>query len=189
MGNVEYEDGTIMQPRTAHEETRRALVLSMPIALSMPSIVLTDTNTEVIEFFDYNCGFCRRAYNFFKEYGDQFENVFFKRHNYPILGDDSMYAARVSVAMGSFNLFEDFYHALMDTKYRHNRQSVNDTARDFGVSERDLNELVHSTSVADSLAQSRELGRSLGARGTPYFVVDGQVVKGFDRSALERLLL
>ena len=68
----------------------------------------------IVEFFDYNCSYCRRAFDAVRDVIDENPNVRVVLREFPILGEGSDYAARVSLAAMKQGKYTEFHWAMMD---------------------------------------------------------------------------
>jgi protein-disulfide isomerase len=145
-------------------------------AAGNPSCDLT-----VVEFFDYNCGYCKRALVDLQALikGDPKIRVVLK--DFPVLGPDSVEASRAALAvkrqLKGEKLFE--YHVkLMETRGRVNGERAIALAKDMGVDVAKLQKDMESPAVKATIQENVVLGDKLGLSGTPAFVVGDEVISG-----------
>ncbi len=151
------------------------------------SIGPADAPVRVVEFFDYNCGFCRRSADFVanlpQAYGDQVRVIFKEA---PVLGEGSREAARWALAAKQADVYADAHFALMAAEERLDAQTAARVLREAGVPTRDIeparSALDTSTQIDDTLAL---LGQISGGRSaTPTFIVNDTVIMGADLPAI-----
>src|SRR5215208_6595080 len=135
----------------------------------------------VVEFFDYNCGYCKRALTDLQALikGDPKIRVVLK--DFPVLGPDSVEASRAALAvkrqLKGEKLFE--YHVkLMETRGRVNGERAIALAKDMGVDVAKLQKDMESPAVKATIQENVVLGDKLGLSGTPAFVVGDEVISG-----------
>ena len=150
-----------------------------------PMLGNPDGDVTIVEFFDYNCGYCRRASGVIQQLLEADPQVRVALREWPILGEGSRFAARASLAALQQGRYEAFHRALMDLPGQATEKNVMDTARRLGLDVEKLRRDMAAAKVDDHLSRSDQLARALGFRGTPGFVVGNTVAPGFIE--LERL--
>src|SRR5690606_34536883 len=96
----------------------------------------------VVEFFDYNCGYCKRAIGDMQKLVSDNVDVRFVMKEFPILGPDSQRAAQVSMAFHKLapQDYSDFHTELMSAPGRATEASAMKVALSFGIDEAALRE-------------------------------------------------
>jgi protein-disulfide isomerase len=158
---------TLSEERAALERDPNAPVIGNP-----------DGDVTVVEFFDYNCPYCRRALeqvDALIERDDQVRVVF---REWPILGEGSVFAARAALASREQGLYEAFHDAMMGARGRLDEASVMEIAREVGLDLARLRADMEAPEVKAHIEQSFALARSLGFSGTPSFVVGDELAPG-----------
>ena len=139
-------------------------------------------NVTMVEFFDYNCGFCKRALadtlTLLKDDPDL--RVVLKE--FPILGPGSLEAARVSIAVrmqdpSGVKYFE-FHRRLLTGIGRADKTSALAIARDIGLDVTQIERDLSSDEVRASLEENITLARAIGINGTPGYVIGNAIVPG-----------
>ncbi len=138
-------------------------------------------NVTLVEFFDYNCGFCKRAMNDKIALIERDPNLKVVLKELPVLGAPSVEAARVAIAVRmqdeTGKKYLEFHRNLLAQR-RADRETALAVARDLMMDmpriERDLG----SDEVRLSLEETSRLARALGISGTPSYVVGERVVAG-----------
>jgi len=138
-------------------------------------------DVTLVEFTDYNCGFCKRALGDLKALmkADPKLKVVFK--DFPVLGPGSVEAARVALAarqqLKGDKVFE--YHSrLMETRGQVNGERAIALAKEMGLDVARLQKDMDGPEVRDALRENMEFGDKLGLTGTPAFVVGEDVIFG-----------
>lgn len=96
---------------------------------------------------------------------------------WPILGPDSEYAARASVAARAQGKYQEYHEAMMRSPGA-NEATARRVADENGLDLDRLAEDRQDPSVAAHIEQSRRLAVDLGITGTPSFVIGGEIVPG-----------
>ena len=135
-------------------------------------------DVTVIEFFDYNCPYCRKAGQTVQELLALDANVRVIYREWPILGEDSVFASRAALAARTQGKYEEFHWALMNGEGRASEASILKLARDLGLDVEKLQADMTSPAVEAHIAQSSALARTLGFTGTPAFIVGDRTAPG-----------
>jgi protein-disulfide isomerase len=148
------------------ERDRNAPVLGNP-----------EGDVTIVEFFDYNCPYCKRIADDLKALIASDPGVRLVYREWPIINQGSQFAARAALAARRQGRYEALHWALMEQP-RVTEQSTMRAARAIGLDmPRLLNDMNHR-SVARHIALSMDLTRSLGINGTPSFVIGDKLAKG-----------
>jgi protein-disulfide isomerase len=135
-----------------------------------------------VEFFDYNCGYCKRAMS------DMFDMI---KHDpklkvvlkeFPVLGPGSVEAARVAVAVRmqdkTGKKYIDFHQKLLGGRGQADKARALAAAKDAGFDVARLERDMTSDEVQKSLAESFKLAEKLNLNGTPSYVIGDNVTVG-----------
>ncbi len=136
-------------------------------------------DVTVVEFFDYNCPYCRRAMDEVKGLLKEDTNVRLVYREWPILGEGSVFAAKAALAAREQGKYEAFHWALMGLKGRAEEANVLRVAAEVGLDVDQLRRDMDAPEIDEHLVTSMNLAQSLGFNGTPSFVVGEQLVPGF----------
>lgn len=137
-----------------------------------------DGDVTVIEFFDYNCPYCKRAAAEVDALLEADPNVRLIYREWPILGESSTYASRAALASREQGKYDEFHVALMNAQGRKNEAVVLRLAQSVGLDIEKLKADMESDRVTQHLEKSNEMARALGFTGTPSFVVGDEGVFG-----------
>ena len=153
--------------------------------------ILGNPNGEItiVEFFDYNCGYCRRAFKTIMNLIADNNAVKVVMRELPILGDASVFTAKASLASQKQQKYEEFHVALMNNRSRNTEKSVLKIAKKIGMDIDQLQLDMNSSFVLDHIEESQKLSESLGISGTPAFVFGEKIVPGaIDLQAMKDLV-
>ena len=140
----------------------------------------------LVEFFDYNCGHCRRVAPAVEAMiaADDSLRVVYKE--FPILSEGSVLAARAALASQWQDLYEPFHMALMGHDERLDEDAVFGIAEGVGLDLEQLRADMERDEVVGEITANMELARQLQINGTPAFIVGDQVIPGaVPQAALE----
>ena len=143
-----------------------------------PNLGNPDGDVTVIEFFDYNCPYCRKAGQTVQELLASDANVRVIYREWPILGEDSVFASRAALAARAQGKYEEFHWALMNGEGRASEASILKLARHLSLDVAKLQADMTSPAVEAHIAQSNALARTLGFTGTPAFIVGDRTAPG-----------
>lgn len=139
-------------------------------------------SVTMVEFFDYNCGFCKRALSDMLDLIKSHPGLRFVLREFPVLGPGSKEAAEVAVAVRMQDetgaRYFEFHRKLLGGRGPANRQSALAVAREVGSDMVRLERDMASDEVRLTLEESARLARALGINGTPAYVIGEQVVMG-----------
>jgi protein-disulfide isomerase len=139
-------------------------------------------DVTLVEFFDYNCGYCRRALADALDLLRDDPKLRFVLKELPILGANSVDAARVSVAVrmqdSTGQRYLDFHRRLLGSPGSADKGTALAAAENVGFDRAQLERDLASEEVRESLAESASLARALGVRGTPAYVVGTVIIPG-----------
>jgi protein-disulfide isomerase len=135
--------------------------------------------TTVVEFFDYNCPYCRASVPAMKKFYETHKDARFAFIEFPIKGPQSTVAARAAVAARRQpEKYVAFHFALMGQEGEVDENTVYAVARNTGLDVNKLKADMASASVDRTLAAGRTLAAAAGIDGTPAFIVDGKIREG-----------
>lgn len=135
----------------------------------------------IVEFFDYNCGFCKRALDDLAKLMKAEPNLRVVLKDFPVLGPKSVEAAQVAVALRKQlkgDKFFEFHQKLLMQKGQIGRAEALAAAKVVGADMTKLAADMEDASVREGIAETMQLGDSLGLTGTPSYVVGKEVVVG-----------
>lgn len=144
-----------------------------------PSIGNPEADVTVIEFFDYNCGYCRRAVPDIQKMLKEDKNVRFVFKEMPILSQTSHEIAKWSLAAHEQGKYFEYHAALMSKRGANNAENFKKIAKGLGLDPDQLEKDAKSEKVAKDLEKSIQIAREIGVRGTPAFIIDGELYPGY----------
>lgn len=143
-----------------------------------PEMGEADADIRIVEFFDYNCGYCKRVIDDVNRLteGDHDIRVIFKE--FPILGPTSETAARWALAAHNQGQHNAFHTALMKTSGRIDESILESVARDQGLDVEKLRADAQSERITEYLDENRQLAQELSITGTPAFIIEDEIYPG-----------
>lgn len=136
-------------------------------------------DVTVVEFFDYNCGYCKKAVDDVVKLVEEDKNVKVVFHEMPILSPASQDAARWALAAHKQGKYFEYHVALMKGAAARGVQSLESAAKDMGLDVEKMKKDADSKEVRDMVEQSVGAARDLGIRGTPAFIIGDMLAPGY----------
>lgn len=139
-----------------------------------------DGSVTVVEFFDYNCGYCKRALDDMQAMVEADPELRFVLKEFPILGPDSQKAHQVSMAFRALapEKYGEFHSRLLAGVGRAGEASAIKVATELGVDEAALREEMKNPAINEAFAKTYDLANKLAITGTPSYVIGEEVVFG-----------
>jgi len=170
------------QQKLAAEERRRESLTALRGDLTedpdSPVLGNPKGDVVVVEFFDYRCPYCRTVAKPLLEAITSDGNVRLAMKEFPILGPESVTAARAALAAARQGRYEEFHFALMATKGQINEATVMSVARQVDLDIDKLKSDMDSAEISAMLDRNMRLAEALDIGGTPAFVIGDELVPG-----------
>lgn len=137
-------------------------------------------DVTVVEFFDYNCGYCKRALPDMLSLIEKDPNVRVVLKEFPVLGPGSTEAAKVAVAVNRVapDKYLEFHKRLLSVRGQADKAKAMEAAAGAGVPTAALEKALGDAEVEATLQEVYGLAGKLGLSGTPSYVVGTDVVPG-----------
>ena len=139
-----------------------------------------DGDVTVVEFMDYRCGYCKRVFLTVQELIAEDPKVRVVIKELPILGPDSVLAAKAALAIWNSDpkKYTDFHSALLTARGALSESRITKIAADMGLDAAAVEKAMKADPGPASLSENVSLARALGISGTPAFVIGKQLVPG-----------
>lgn len=136
--------------------------------------------TTIVEFYDYNCGFCKRAITDMQALVKDDADLRFVLKELPILGPDSQKAHVVAQAFKHLmpEKYAEFHMRLLGGETRATEETAMLVATSLGADEAKLREEMKNPEIQKGFDATYELANKLSITGTPSYVVGDEVVFG-----------
>jgi protein-disulfide isomerase len=135
-------------------------------------------DVTLVEFFDYNCPYCRKVAPTMVELEQSDRDLRLVYKEFPILGPGSQFAARAALASRKQRKYVPFHNALMQANQQVTEETVMDIARAIGLDTKRLEQDMQDPAIQDAIARNLQLANALGITGTPSFVIGDRMVPG-----------
>ena len=135
----------------------------------------------IVEFFDYNCSYCKKAHQDILKIKQNKKNVKIIYKNFPILSENSKSLAEIALVIAKDNnkVFNKFHNLVMSKKGLVNKEYLKNVLNDLGYDHDKLKNRAKSEYIQNQLSVDRELAEKLSLRGTPAFIVNDKLFFGY----------
>ena len=152
-----------------------------------PMVGDPDADVTVVEFFDYNCGFCKRGLTQLSKLIDEDKKVRVVFKELPILSQGSEEASRIALAAKKQGKYWEVHSALLNYRGALDGNSAMRVAGKLGLDVEKLNKDKDSKEVTAEIEKVRELAQKMGINGTPHFLVGDRTIPGAPENLYEQL--
>ncbi len=139
-------------------------------------------DVTMVEFFDYNCGFCKRAMADMLQLLNTDPNLKVVLKEYPVLGPGSVEAAQVAVAARmqdrSGKKYLDFHQRLLGGHGPADKARALAAAKEAGFDMTRIEKDMSSDEVRETLKETMKVADAIGLNGTPSYIIGSDVVVG-----------
>jgi protein-disulfide isomerase len=191
---IEQSLQSLENKRAAEEQERQkaALATHQQELLNDPASPVSGNpagDVTVVEFFDYRCGYCKRAASALTQLQQSDARVRVVYKDFPILGETSELAAKAALASNLQGKHRAFHEALLATKDDLTKEQLFRIAAEAGVDVNRLDQDMTRPEWQAILDRNRALAKTLGISGTPAFIVGNDLVPGaLDLKTLQELV-
>ena len=133
-------------------------------------------DVTIVQFFDYNCGYCKRAAHNLRAVMRKDPNLRVVFKEFAILGPQSIKASRAALAARNQGKYIEFYEGLMAGKA--DEDSVAALSHKLKMDYSQLLKDMADPRIETALRKNYELANALGIKGTPVFVIGERVIPG-----------
>ena len=144
-----------------------------------PVLGNVDGDVTIVEFFDYNCPYCKRVKPEIQALMAADPDIRLVCREWPILGEGSVFAARAALAARNQGKYEEFHWAMMGLQGRAEEASILNAAVEISLDADKLRADMDAPEINEHIQTSMELAAALGFNGTPSFVIGEALVPGF----------
>lgn len=172
-----YQEQQEQERQAAAAAGLAAFQAEITLAEDAPVFGNVEGDITIVEFFDYNCGYCKRVASAVEELVASDDQLRIVYREWPILSEDSVIAARASLAAMEQDKYEEFHKALM-TERRVDQNAVVRVAQTLNLDIPRLEQDMNRIETRDHIQKSREYADALGFTGTPAFLIGTELVPG-----------
>ena len=141
-----------------------------------------DGDITLVEFMDYRCGYCRRAAPEVEKLMAEDGNIRLVVKEFPILGEASMLSSRFAVAtriVAGDDAYKQVHDALIEFTGEPNEVSLRRLSEGLGLDADAIMARMNDDEITYELAQTRALAQRMKISGTPTFVLQNELLRGY----------
>jgi len=176
--NPDFLKSTLDDYEISVEKQRKKNIIESLRDIDNPGIYKEQANITIYEFFDYNCGYCKSVLKTIMDVLSEDERINIVFVEFPILSQQSYFAAKAAIASRKQNLYSKFHQSLMKIKGRVNEEKVFRTAKKIGLNINQLKIDMNNQEVEQILKKNREIAKLLDLNGTPAFIIGDIIYPG-----------
>ena len=176
--NPEYIKSTLDNYKISQENQKKQNAIKLLKDIDNPGFFYKQADITIYEFFDYNCGYCKSVVKTIMDVLSEDKKINFVFVEFPILSQQSYFAAKAALASKKQNLYNQFHLSLMKIKGRVNEEKVFNIAKKIGLDLSQLRIDMNNPQIEKQLLKNREIAKLLGLNGTPAFVIGDIIYSG-----------
>lgn len=141
-----------------------------------------DGDITLVEFMDYRCSYCRKAYTDVSELLKTDGNIRFVVKEFPILGEASLLSSQFAIAVRMLHgdaAYEAAHHALMTLRGEPTPEILTQLATDLGLDSQPVLARMGAADVQAVIDGNHALAATMGISGTPAFVMKDLILRGY----------
>lgn len=173
---MQQEQAMVAEQNAKLNEHKEAL-----FSKDAPSVGDADGDITMVEFFDYNCGYCKRALPDVQKLMQSDPKVRIVFKEMPILGPSSTEAAKWALAahkQGNDKYFS-FHTALMEANGEKTEATLEKLAKDAGLDVEKVKKDKEDPAIMTAINTNHDIAQQLGISGTPGFVINDEIFRGY----------
>lgn len=151
-----------------------------------PFVGPKDAKVTIVEFFDFNCGYCKRLAPAMSKVIKANPDVKFVFKPVTFLG--SMPVAKAAMAAYKQGKFLEIYDALLNHKGQLTADVIDEKIKEAGLDVEKTKEIMDSEEVSSALAKISALSNKVGIRGVPSLVINGTPLQAFDEAQIQKAI-
>ena len=132
----------------------------------------------IIEFFDYNCGYCKRSFPEIMELVSENKNIKVILKELPVLGESSILASKASIASQKQDKYFEFHQELINYSSLISLPDIKKISKELGINYEQLQKDMNSDETILLINESYRLADLIGVRGTPAFIINNDLIPG-----------
>ena len=132
----------------------------------------------IIEFFDYNCGYCKRSFSEIMELVSENKDIKIILKELPVLGESSILASKASIASQKQDKYFEFHQELINFSGLISLIDIKKISKELGINYEQLQKDMNSEETILLINESYRLADLIGVRGTPAFIINNNLIPG-----------
>ena len=132
----------------------------------------------IIEFFDYNCSYCKRSFPEIMELVSENKDIKIILKELPVLGESSILASKASIASQKQDKYFEFHQELINFSGIISLIDIKKISKELGINFEQLQRDMNSEETILLINESYRLADLIGVRGTPAFIINSNLIPG-----------
>ncbi|PWR03695.1 disulfide bond formation protein DsbA [Meridianimarinicoccus roseus] len=141
-----------------------------------------DGDITLVEFMDYRCGYCRRAFPEVEQLLETDGNIRLVVKEFPILGEESLLASRFAISarlIAGDDAYKAVHDALITQRASVTTASLSKLADDLDLDGDAILAGMEAPLVTEEIRANHDLARKLDINGTPSFILEDEMLRGY----------
>ena len=180
---VKYQEEQAAAEQEKMDEGVKTFIPSLKEHADLPFIGNKDGDVTIVEFFDYNCGYCKKAYTELQKIIDEDKKVKVVFIDLPILGPNSHVVSKWALAAQKQDKYFDYHKTLMNFQGQKTDETLEKLAKEAGLDVAKLKKDKEDPSIEKAIARNQALATSVSVQGTPGFIINDQIIRGYMEAA------
>lgn len=167
-------------------EAYKANIKELNDADNSPFVGPKNAKITIVEFFDFNCGYCKRLAPAMMKVIKANPDVKFVFKPVTFLG--SMPVAKAAMAAHEQGKFVEVYEALLTHNGQLDEAAIKSAVTKAGLDYEKTKEIMESDKVKDSLAAIAELSQKVEIRGVPTLIINGEPLQAIEEGPIQNAI-
>ena len=157
--------------------------------LKLPSIGNKKNDLIIVEFIDYNCGYCKKTLNTVRKLHKNIDNIRIVFIDFPILSENSRMAAKASLASNNQNSYFKYHSELLKHQGPFTKEVLLKLAEKLSLNIKKFEQDMESEDIKNRIEQNISLAENFNIRGTPTFLLGNRILAGaYDYNKLKNII-
>jgi protein-disulfide isomerase len=144
-------------------------------------------DVSLVEFFDYNCGYCRKAMPDVVKLVNDDGKIRLVLKELPIFGEDSEAAAKLALASNKQGKYFEMHQKLFSEPGKADKEKALRVAKELGLDVDQLQKDAEDPDIKKGLDQAKDLAQKLNLQGTPLYLIGDRVLPGAPDDLFDQL--
>lgn len=167
-------------------ESYKANIEELNNADNSPFVGPKDASVTIVEFFDFNCGYCKRLAPTMAKIVKANPDVKFVFKPVTFLG--SMPVAKAAMAAHKKGKFFELYEALLTHNGQLTAAVIEEKVEEVGLDWDEIKDIMESEEIKNNLAEISALSNKVGIRGVPTLIINGSPLQAFDEAPIQNAI-
>ena len=176
--NPSFIQSTLDDYKKNVENTKKQNAITLLDSINNPGIFEQNADITIYEFFDYNCGYCKRSFPEIMELVSENKDIKIILKELPVLGESSILASKASIASQKQDKYFEFHQELINFSGIISLIDIKKISKELGINYEQLQKDMNSEETILLINESYRLADLIGVRGTPAFIINNNLIPG-----------